>query len=66
MVYERIADYLTDKGIKQAFLSRETGLSANAVSQILKGERKITIEEYISICTALGVELSYFAHGNVD
>lgn len=67
MVHERIADYLTDKGIKQSFLVRETGMSANAISCTLKGERKLTVEEYAAICNALGVKPSaFFDDGNVD
>lgn len=60
MVYQRIADYIKERGITQAHICRETGLGSNAVSQLLKGERKITIEEYIAICDALSVPLDQF------
>lgn len=60
MVYSRIAEFMRDKGITQSHVAKQTGLSANAVSQILKGERKITIEEYVGICAALGTSLDYF------
>lgn len=60
MVYQRIADYMRSHGVTQAHICRETGLGTNAVSSILKGERKISVEEYIAICDALGVQLDHF------
>lgn len=56
----KIKQYLTENGIKQAFLVEKTGLSANAISDICSGKRKVDAIEYYKICTALGVDLLYF------
>ncbi|MBR6507489.1 MAG: helix-turn-helix transcriptional regulator [Clostridia bacterium] len=57
----KIKQYLTENGIKQAFLVEKTGLSANVISDICKGNKK-TIDAivYFKICRALGVDLAYF------
>lgn len=60
MVYKQIADYMDRNGIRQSFLCEKTGMSANAVSLALKGERNITADEFMSICTALNVEPNQF------
>ena len=57
----KIKKYLTENGIKQAFLVEKTGLSANAISDICRGSKKtIDAVAYYKICTALGVNLEYF------
>ncbi len=48
-----LVDYIDKKGIKQAFIARETGMSTNAVSQILAGKRKIQADEFLKICRAV-------------
>ncbi len=60
MIAESIADYLTEHGIKQATLSRRTGLSRRCLSLALRGLRKINVEEYALICNALNVPYDYF------
>lgn len=60
MLGQRIKDYLIKKGIKQSFLVAETGLTADAISNICNGTRKIDAVEYYNICKALGVPLETF------
>ena len=60
MVHEKLADYLAENGIKQSHIVRETGMSANAVSLVLKGERKLTVDEFADICAALNVKPETF------
>ena len=48
-----LVDYIDKKGIKQAFIARATGMSTNAVSQILAGKRKIQADEFLKICRAV-------------
>ena len=60
MVHERLADYIKANGITQAHICRKTGLSANAVSQILKGEQRLPVDDYVAICAAINVEPSRF------
>lgn len=52
--------YITDNGIKQNFLSNKTGLSCDAISNVLKGRRKLEVDEYAKICEALNVSFDFF------
>ena len=57
----KIGKYLKDRGITQAFLLRETGLTASAISDICSGSRKgIDCLEYYRICQALKVDMLTF------
>lgn len=60
MVKQRIAEYVEGKGIKQIYISQETGISPQSVSLLLRGERNLEIDEYVKICDALGVPYNYF------
>ena len=56
----RIGQYLTDNGIKQTFITENTGLPAVVVSAMVNGKRKIRVDEYYKICKALNVPLETF------
>ena len=57
---EMIKKYLNSKGIKQIYLAKRTGLTQNALNALLNGRRNLEVEEYFSICEALGVEFDFF------
>lgn len=52
----KLKDVLEDRGIKQSYLCEKTGLSADSVSRILRGTRKISAEEFLNICEALNLD----------
>lgn len=56
-----IKNYLDRHGIRQKFISEKTGISENTLSAMLNGNRRIEVNEYISICKALDVPLNTFA-----
>lgn len=58
----KIKDYMTAKGLKFGAIAERAGIPANIFSAMINGKRKITAEEYFSICSALGVPLEQF-HG---
>lgn len=60
MVGARIKAYLQSKGIKQIWLTEKTGLTKDAVSDIVNNDRRIEVTEYVRICMALGVPLETF------
>lgn len=62
MIAEEIAEYVKERGIKQSFLCERTGLSKHCISQALNGKRKLSVDEYASICTALDVSFDFFYH----
>lgn len=64
MIVIEIRKYMEKNGIKQVFLSQRTGLTRNCISMLLTGRRKLSIEEYIKICTALDLPYDYFFERN--
>lgn len=56
----KIKSYLEEKGITQAFISRQTGIELPKLNLALNGKRKITFEEYSIICGALNVNTDFF------
>ena len=52
----RLRAIVESKGIKQAYICEKTGLSADTVSRILNGLRKVTGEELLMICELLDVD----------
>lgn len=58
---QNIKSYLDRNGIKQAYLSEKTNIPANTLNAMLNGQRRIEVNEYINICSALNVPLDKFA-----
>lgn len=56
----KIKSYLDSKGISQTFLSTKTGIPLPKLNLTLNGKRNIQIEEYQTICWALGVGVDMF------
>ena len=56
----RIRDYLETKGIKQTWLSEKTHIAMPKLNLSLSGKRKLSFDEYQTICWALGVGVSTF------
>ena len=61
MIYERIAKFVEENGIKQSALAEKTGITKQALSESLRGLRKITAEEYVAICRALKKSPNFFS-----
>lgn len=66
MVGARIKSYLTEKGIKQAYVADKAGLTASQMSDICIHDRKIDCIEYYKICKALEVPFETFLEGVED
>ncbi len=60
MVGARIKEYLTQNGIKQAYIAEKAGLTASQMSDICNRDRKIDCLEYYKICQALNVPYQTF------
>lgn len=61
MYGKEIKDYLSKNGIRQTYLSKKININNSTLSAMLHGHRRISIEEYIDICKALNLEITYFA-----
>lgn len=57
---KRIAQYISDNGIKQSFIVEKTGLDKNVISGILTSKRKMSADEYSLICKALNKQPNDF------
>lgn len=55
-----LSNYISDKGIKLTFVSKQTGLSVDQISKVLRKERNLLADELIKICKALQIPLNYF------
>ena len=60
MLAKRIKEYMAEKGIMQVAVANAIGISKVAMSETLKGNRRLTAEEYIAICDFLEVPYSKF------
>lgn len=60
MVGKKIKKYLDENGIKYSFVAEKIGMPMNMFSPLLSGKRKMSAEEYLLICKAIGVDASYF------
>ena len=52
-VAENIKKYLESNGIKQSVIAKKAGMRADSFCSALNGKRKVTVDEYVKICTAL-------------
>lgn len=57
----KIKNYMDSKGIKYSHIAEKTGIKMNVFSAMLNNKRKITVEEYFTICDALQVDGNLFA-----
>lgn len=56
----KIKYYLEANGISQAYLGRQTGIALAKLNLSLNEKRVLKLEEYRSICYALGVNADTF------
>lgn len=52
----QLKEIIEARGIKQAYICKNTGMTPDSVSRILRGERKITGEELLAICELLDID----------
>lgn len=64
--FKKMKDFFEEQGVKQKFISRKTGIPEAALSLIMQGKRKCTIEEYVKICRFAGCAFDTFIDGDAD
>lgn len=64
MVGLKVKKYLDENGIKYSYLSEKSGIPMNMLSPTLNGKRKLSVEEYFTICEVLGLSAETFAPDN--
>ncbi|NCB47344.1 hypothetical protein EOM81_10060 [bacterium] len=60
-IYAKVNDYLEQGKIDKHKVFREAGLDAVQTTNILKGKRTFSAEEYIAVCKVLKVNPDTFA-----
>lgn len=60
MIGIKVKEYLDENGIKYSYLSEKIGMPMNMLSPLLNGKRKMSVEEYFTICEALGLPVDTF------
>ena len=56
----RIRSYIIESGMKLGAIAEKANIPMQTFSAMMTGKRKITAEEYFSICRILGVPLDTF------
>ncbi|MDO5446101.1 MAG: helix-turn-helix transcriptional regulator [Eubacteriales bacterium] len=62
---EKISQYLVTHGIKQTYVSEQTGIPQDRLNKTLSGQRKLPADEFILICHLLKLDLRFFSKGGV-
>ena len=60
MVQERLSTYVKDMGIKQKSIADKTGMTEVAVSCAMRGERRLSADEFCAICDAIDKPMDFF------
>lgn len=63
---KKIKLYLIEKGISQTWLSGKTDIALPKLNASLNGDRKISVDEFISILNALNVDANTFIESNIN
>ncbi len=66
MVGAAIKDYLTQNGIKQAFVAEKVGLTPAQMSDLCNKGRSIDCVTYYKICKVLNLPLDTFLKGEKE
>lgn len=59
-VQENVAKYVHDNGIMQKHIVDKTGISKVKISQMFKGRRGMSADEFLKICKAINKEPNFF------
>lgn len=64
-VAEKMRKYVVEKGLKQSAIAQKANMREDTLSTILNGKRKLTVDEYITLCIAMGVSPMAFIQDTV-
>ena len=59
-ISERIKDYVNEKQLSQKLIAENMNTSEARISLMLNGKRKMTVDDYISLCKAIAVSPAKF------
>lgn len=56
----KMKEIVESRGLKQSYICQVTGMTADCISRILNGTRKITAEEFLTLCEVLNIDPNLF------
>lgn len=59
-VYEKVREYITERGIKQNTIAKKCNISVSTFNAIMNGKRTMYAEDLRAICFALNVSPEVF------
>ena len=59
-VVKNLTDYLDANGIKQAHVANKCGWNRQKMNSICSGNQRVSMDDYIKICDALGLPYDFF------
>ena len=59
-INRRFNQIVEQRGIKQTYIAEKTGWSNDKVSKLLRGAQKMTAEDFLMLCSVLGLDPSDF------
>ncbi len=54
-IYQKLRRYMNDQGISRKQVAISMKISESKLSLILSGQRRLTVDEYLNMCTALAL-----------
>jgi transcriptional regulator with XRE-family HTH domain len=54
-VSERVRAYVVEKELSQKLIAKNMNISEGRLSLMLNGKRRMTVEDYLSLCNAMAV-----------
>ena len=55
-IFNRFRQIITDRGIKQNFLAEKARWTPDKMSKILRGDQKMTAEDFLTLCNVLELD----------
>lgn len=59
-IVENIKDYVTEKRLSQKQIAENMDITEPRLSLMLNGKRKMTVDDYLSLCKAIAVPPTKF------
>lgn len=59
-IWESLKDYVNDTKLSQKQIAENMQITESRLSMMLNGKRKITVDDYLSICRAIAVPPTKF------
>ncbi|MEA4899291.1 MAG: helix-turn-helix transcriptional regulator [Christensenellaceae bacterium] len=62
-MHDRVRTYIDDRCVSRKLIAINMGITESKLSLILNGKRRMTVDDYELICTAMAVDpRSFYSH----